>query len=144
MPDNKANIVLHAYDGARQLVPSDFRWSARTRDGRTSQEQKDLHFLELAGPSQILAVDYFGNYGDLYTVFTTADGYDDMAWYPVRVSRSRPVELNMMLMPKDGHLQFANATWAKLSDTRRGVADIIRRGCKDDDDAAKKYSKVQE
>jgi hypothetical protein len=146
MSDDTANIVLHAYDGTRQLVSKNFRWRAQTRDGRGSEAegQKTLEFLNLTGPSHILNVPAFDNFADLYTVLAFADGHENSAWYPVHVNDALPVDLYLMLMPKDGAPHFAGATWSKLVQARPGFADIIRRGCADADDAAAKYGMVQE
>src|SRR6185312_4213556 len=44
---DSATIVLHAYDGTRQLVPDTFKWSALTRDGLSPNAgQQTLHFLD--------------------------------------------------------------------------------------------------
>jgi hypothetical protein len=146
MSDDAANIILHIYDGTRQLVSKNLKWRAQTRDGRGSeaQGQKTLQFLNLSGPSQVLTVEAFDNFGDLYTVWAFADGYQDSAWFPVHVNDAVPVNLDLMLVPRDGTPHFANATWSRLAQARPGFADIIRRGCANADDAAAKYGIVQE
>jgi len=144
MPDT-ANIILHAYNGARQLFPNNVTWSAQTRDGRSpSGGQQTLHFPSLRGASQVLAVPFFDNFGDLYTVIASVDGYDDSAWYPVYVNGAAPVELSLMFLPKNGSPHFANATWDRLTQSRQGVAAIIQRGCENAQAAADKYAEVME
>ena len=144
MPDS-ANIVLHAYTGARQLFANTVKWSAQTRDGRPpSAGQKPLQFPNLVGSSQILTVPYFDNFGDLYTVIASADGYDDSAWYPVHVSDGAPVSLYLMFLAKDASPHFANATWPKLQQLRPGVAAIVQRGCESASASADKYAEVTE
>ena len=138
-----ANIVLHAYNGARQLFTDATKWSATTRDGRPpSSGQQTLQFPNLRGGSQVLAVPFFDNFGDLYTVIATADGCDDSAWYPVWVSNKVPTELNLMFLPNKGRPHFANAKWTDLSQLRPTVAAIIRRSCDDAVSCASKYSSV--
>ena len=144
MPDT-ANIVLHAYDGARQLFVNTVKWSAQTRDGRSpSAGQNTLRFPSLVGGSQILTVPFFDNFGDLYTVLASAGGFDDSAWYPVHVCGEAPVTLHLMFVPKNGTPHFANATWTRLSQIRPGVAAIIQRSCKSATASADKYSQVLE
>lgn len=144
MPDT-ANIVLHAYNGARQLFPNNIAWSAQTRDGRSpSGGQQTLHFPDLHGASQVLSVPFFDNFGDLYTVIASVNGYDDSAWYPVHVSRSTPVELSLMFLPKNGTPHFANATWDRLSQSRQGIARMIQHGCGSAQAAADQYAEVLE
>lgn len=135
-----ANIILHGYDGARQLLPNSVTWSAQTRDG----QQQILHFPELRGASQVLTVPFFDNFADLYAVIASVDGYEDSAWYPVPVTSAAPVDLSLMFLPKNGAPHFANATWDKLSQSRQSAAAVIQRGCKNADDAAVKYAEVME
>ncbi len=143
MPDT-ANIVLHAYDGARQLFPNDKRWSVQTRDGRSQADGQQTLYFNVTGASAILTVPYFDNFGDLYTVIAEAGGYDNSAWYPVPVTDEAPVNLDLMFLPKDGVPHFANATWSKLQQSRSGVAQMIRRGCESPEASADKYSAVME
>lgn len=144
MPDT-ANIILHAYNGARQLIPNNVTWSAQTRDGRSpSDGQKTLQFPNLRGASQVLSVPFFDNFGDMYTVIASVAGCNDSAWYPVHVNDAKPTDLSLMFLPKDGAPHFANATWDKLSQARPGVASIIQRGCGDAQGAADKYAEVME
>lgn len=144
MPDN-ANLILHAYDGSRQLLPGSLEWSVQTRDGRSPADgQQTLHFFDLKGASQVLSVPSFDNFGDLYTVIATAKGSEDTAWYPVHVNPKVPVNLSLMFMPKKGEPHFANATWSKLQQARPGVAAVVLRGCEDASAAADKYGAVQE
>ena len=143
MPE-RATIVLHAYDGARQLFPATMKWTAQTRDGRfTSGGQKTLTF-NITGPSATLAVPFFDNLFDQYTVLGNAKGYHDAAWYPVHVTDEAPVDLVLMFLPKAGTLHFANATWSNLQKSRRGVAELVTRGCENELAAADKYSEVVE
>lgn len=144
MPDT-ANIVLHAYDGARQLFSNSVKWSATTRDGRSpSAGQQTLNFNNLRGGSQILPVPFFDNFGDAYTVIANPDGFEDSAWYPVYVSDKTPVTLDLLFLPKKGVPHFANATWDKLNAARPGVAAIVQRGCENAGAASDKYGAVQE
>ena len=144
MPDT-ANIILNAYAGTRQLFPNTLQWSAQTKDGRApSQGQNTLQFLNLKGASQILSVPFFDNFGDMYTVIASIDGYDNSAWYPVHVSNQTPVTLDLMFLKKNAAPHFAQATWEQLLLRRPSVAAIIQRGCADAGDAAGKYSAALE
>jgi hypothetical protein len=140
-----ANIVVHTYDGARRPFAGTVKWSARTKDGRApSGGQQTLDFPGLKGGAVSLEVPFFDNFGDLYTVLVNADGYQDSAWYPVQVSDKKPVTLELMLPAKNGKAHFANATWDKLVAARKGVADIVRRGCANDPATGDKYQAVLE
>jgi hypothetical protein len=144
MPDN-ANIVLHAWDGARRLVSNNVEWSVQTQDGRApSLGRKTLRFQNLRGGSQVLSVPFFDNLFDNYSVIASADGFEDAAWYPVRVTDKRPVTLDLMFLQKNAKAHFANATWPKLSQSRPAVAAIVERGCESPAAAADKYGVIQE
>ena len=143
MPDT-ATIVLHAYNGARQLFPAKMKWTAQTRDGRSSGGGQQTLFFDITGPSAALSVHFSDNLFDQYTVIGNATGYDDSAWYPVHVTDEAPVDLSLMFLAKDATPQFANATWTKLQQSRPGVAKIIARGCENDAAAADKYGEVIE
>ncbi len=143
MPDS-ANIVLHAYNGARQLFPNSLKWSARALDGRSPSGGQRTLWFDLQGASQILSVPFFDNFGDLYTVVASIKGCEDSAWYPVHVSGSAPVTLDLMFLPEDGAPHFANATWDKLRQTRPGMAAIVQRGCENATAASDKYAQILE
>jgi hypothetical protein len=49
-----------------------------------------------------------------------------------------------MFLAKDATPLFGGATWTKLQQSRRGIADIVARGCRSPDDAADKYGEVIE
>lgn len=143
MPDT-ATIVLHAYNGARQLFPANMKWSAQTRDGRSQGGGQQTLLFDITGPSAAMTVPFFDNLFDQYTVIGNAKGYDDSAWYPVYVTDKAPVDLSLMFLAKDATPQFGAATWTKLQQSRRGIAAIVARGCGSPDDAADKYGEVIE
>jgi hypothetical protein len=49
-----------------------------------------------------------------------------------------------MFLPKNGSPHFANATWAKLLQSRPRLAEIIQRGCESPAGSADKYGEVME
>lgn len=139
-----ANIVLQAYDGARQLFPNTFKWTAQTRDGRMSDLGQQKLLFNLAGGAQVLSVPFFDNLFDQYTVIASANGYEDAAWYPVHVNDKTAVGLDMMFLPKDGALNFHDATWDNLARIRSKFAAIVQRGCGTAEASAAKYKEVLE
>lgn len=100
MPET-ANIVRHAYTGARQLFPAGIQWTAQARDGRSQGGGQQALFFNITGPSQILTIRFFDNLFDQYTIIGSAKGYDDSAWYPVHVTDRAPVDLHLMLLSKE-------------------------------------------
>jgi hypothetical protein len=139
MPDN-ANIILHVYDGKRQLLDKGVRWSAQAIDGRALDVRKTLTFPNLKGGSQLLNVPFFDNFGDNYTIIVDADGFQTAAWRPVTVSGSGPVTADIQLLPNRDAFNFAGATWDQLSQSRPNVAKMIRACYPDPATAAAMYS----
>jgi len=125
MPDN-ANILLHVYDGRRQLLDQTVKLSVQAIDGRGLNERKTLTFPNLNGGAHLLNVPFFDNFGDNYTVIVSAEGYQTNAWRPVSVSKHAPVTADLMLLPNNGAPHFGGARWEDLLQLRPGVARMIR------------------
>jgi hypothetical protein len=143
MPDN-ANIILHVYDGKRQLLDKSVRWSATATDGRAPDTRKPWGFPNQHGGSQLLSVPFFDNFGDNYTILVAADGFQSNAWRPVTVSGMGPVTADMMLLPNHGDFNFAGAKWDQLSQSLPNVAKMIRACCPDPAAAAAMYANAYE
>jgi hypothetical protein len=143
MPDN-ANIILNVYDGKRQLLDKAVKWSATAIDGRSLNERKTLLFPDLRGGSQLLEVPFFDNFGDNYTIVVNADGFQDGAWRPVTVTAGGPVTSDILLLPNNGHFNFAGAAWDQLSRLRPNVAKMIRACCPDPTAAVAMYANAWE
>ena len=139
MPDT-ANIILNVYDGKRQLLNKSVHWSVQAIDGRSLNERKTLTFPNLSGGSVLLNVPFFDNFGDDYTIIVNADGFEMGAWRPVKVSKRAPVTMDILLLPKNGALHFAGATWDKLSALRPNVAKMIRASFPTSDGASATYA----
>jgi hypothetical protein len=92
----------------------------------------------------VLEVPYFDNLFDQYRLIASAPGFEDSAWYPVHVNKDIAVELHLMFLPKDGGLNFHDATWDRLSQSRSNFAAVIRRGCENEPAGAEKYQEIQE
>ena len=135
-----ANIILNVYDGKRQLLDKAVQWSAQAIDGRSLNERKTLTFPNLSGGSVLLNVPFFDNFGDNYTIIVKADGFEMGAWRPVTVSNRAPVTMDILLLPNNGALHFAGATWDKLSVLRPNVAKMIRAGSATPQAAAAMYA----
>jgi hypothetical protein len=84
---------------------------------------------------------YFDNFFDNYTVIVNAKGYEDAAWMPVHISPAKAATVDLMLIPKDGHLNFSGASWKALSSFRPRFAQILSSGV---NDAPARYSNLME
>jgi hypothetical protein len=143
MPDT-AHILVNLFDGTRQPIPADVKWMTRLSDGRPLSQRETQTFAELQGSSKLFPVRFFDNFFDDYTVLVSPGGYDDSGWFPVRVHPTSPATVDILTLPKDGALHFADATWTHLNSARANVAAIIQRGCENAAAAETKYGTALE
>jgi hypothetical protein len=138
-----AEIDINIYNGARQPLEAAHQWSARVSDGR-SVSARQTQNLNGQGPHRRISVPFFDMFFDDYTVIVSADDYENSAWFPVPVHPTAPARLDLLALPKDGSLHFANATWPRLSSAHPDIAAIIRRGTSSDAAAEELYGRVLE
>jgi len=135
------SILINIVDGTRQPLPDTVKWSATIHDGRSPSE---WHVVNVDGTGSAVFVKgltYFDNFFDNYTVIVNAKGYEDAAWMPVHISLARPAAVDLMLIPKDGHLNFSDATWKTLCSFRPRFAQVLSTGI---NDAPAHYSDLME
>jgi len=107
VPQDRAQIRLKLYDGARQPFSERQEVLLRVHNGQTTQSfTKTLNTKSLNDGEVILSVDFFDNFADNYTVLVSADGYRDAGFFPVRVSPDTPQDVSLMLIPSKPALQF--------------------------------------
>jgi len=135
------SILISLFDGTRQPLMNAVKWSAKIHDGRAPDEWQMLN-IDGAGSSELVkGVSYFNNFFDNYTVIVSAKGYEDAGWMPVQISPAKPVTVDLMLLPKDGHVNFGGATWNALNSLRPRFAQILSAGI---DNAVDRYSNLME
>jgi hypothetical protein len=97
---------------------------------------------DVNGPAALVkGLPYFDNLFDSYTVVVNAKGFENTGWRPVHISPRKPAQVDLMLLPKDGHLNFGGATWQALNSFRPRFAEIISAGISD---APARYSALME
>jgi len=122
------SILVHIVDGTRRPLADSVKWSARIHDGRPP-DNWHLANVDGAGPTALVkGLIFFDNLFDNYTVIVTADGYEQAAWMPVPLSPARPAPVHLMLLQKDSHLNFSNASWKTLNSIRPRFAEILSAG----------------
>jgi hypothetical protein len=135
------SILINLVDGTRQPIAAGVKWSAKIHDGRSPSEWR-LVDIDGAGPAELVKeLTYFDNFFDNYTVIVTAKGYEDAAWMPVHISPAKPVAIDLMLIPKGAHLNYAGASWPALNSIRPRFAQILSAGI---NDAADRYGNLME
>ncbi len=143
MPDT-AHILINLYGGAQQPIGSEIQWMCRLSDGQAPSVRKSATYPDLQGSSKLFQVEFFDNFFDDYTVIVSPDGYHDSGWFPIRVHPTAPTNVDLIALPKNGELHFADATWKHLLKLRPDLARILRLGCESDLAAEIKYGTILE
>lgn len=139
--EQAGSILIDIVDGTRKPLPSSFEWSGLVHNSRPPDEW-DLRRFEGKGANALVPdLPWFDNLFDDYTVIVNAKGYNDAGWMPVRISPARPVQVDLMLVQKDAHLNFSGADWKTLNSLRPRFGQIISAGI---NDAADRYSNLIE
>jgi hypothetical protein len=101
--DGKATIALTIFDGTRELFPLTRKGVLlRVRDG-----QQTLRYEDYVKTSTVsIRVPFSNNFVDNYTVLVTADGYRDAGFFPLKVSLTHELPVDLMLVPKKATYQF--------------------------------------
>lgn len=135
------SILLNLVDGTRQPLPANVKWSAKIHDGRAPSEWRLIN-IDGAGPAELIkGLPYFDNLFDNYTVIVNSQGYEDAAWMPVRISSAKPAAVDLMLIPRNAHLNFSGASWPALNSIRPRFAQILSAGV---DNGPDHYSNLME
>src|SRR5580704_13169388 len=108
--EQTGSILINLVDGTRQPIADGVKWSAAIHDGRPPDEWKMVN-ADVNGPAALVkGLPYFDNLFDSYTVVVNAKGFENTGWRPVHISPRKPAQVDLMLLPKDGHLNFGGAT----------------------------------
>jgi hypothetical protein len=135
------SILINLVDGMRQPLSNGVKWSARIHDGRPPDQWQMVNVDGTGSTELIKGLPYFNNLFDSYTVIVSAEGYEDTGWMPIHISPARPAVVDLMLLPKGGHLNFSGATWDALNSLRPRFTQILSAGI---DDAPTRYSNLME
>ena len=139
--DETGSILINIVDGTRQPLGQGIPWSATIRDGRPPDQWKTLN-IDGSGPAELVkGLNYFNNFFDNYTVLLSANHYENTGWRPVAISPAKPTIVDLMLLPKDGRLNFSGATWDSVRSLRPRFAEILSAGIVD---APSRYSTLME
>lgn len=135
------SILINLVDGTRQPLSAGVKWSATIHDGRPPSQWKQRTVQGSGSPELVKGLTYFDNFFDQYTVIVRAKRYHDAAWMPANISPARPAAVHLMLLPKDGHVNFSGAGWQTLSSQRPRFAEILSSGT---DDPATRYDNLMD
>ena len=105
---NTCSLQIRVFDGTRNLFGAGTNILYRV----IGSNQKQVIVQERKGAVLTCQFDFHDNFMDNYTVLVYADGWKQAGFTPVKLSNTTNTVLDLMLIPKDGHPNFADATWA--------------------------------
>jgi len=147
MPTKKANspsggrAMVNVFDGTRQLYSDKPQILYTVRDGNQQVQHRKFHKQSSVF---FTGLPLFNNFGDNYTFLTSADGYKDAGFFPVKLAANVDVGVDLMLIPNSNAFNFANATWTILDTTRPALKNLLKQGAASDADAATRYGSIME
>jgi hypothetical protein len=131
-----STLTINAYDGTRKLIEDDVSILFRIFDGN----QKAIVTDERPKSSiTFTGLPFYDNFGDNYRVVISADDYYGAGFVPVKLSRSNPVTLELMLLPKKNNFDFTSAGW----DSMKAAYPFFASGANDADGAARYANLMQ-
>jgi hypothetical protein len=131
-------ILLQIVDGARKPLARDVL--VRVIDGNKQQHLAEF----LRGPTIDIKVPTFDNTRDFYTVLASVDGFVQAGFFPVKVAANTLRPVFLMLLPKDGKPNFANASWNKFKEEKPVIADLFMADASSETAAKRRYSTLLE
>jgi hypothetical protein len=138
-----ATIMVNLFDGTRQPITIGSSLSnvlVRVIDGNQKEVSADFYTT----PSIRFEVPFFDGPGDNYSVIASADGWLQAGFTPIPVSPSVVQMVDLMLLPKNGTFNFADATWQNLTQTHPEMSVIIANGAGGDQAAQDRYENLME
>ena len=125
--DHQSKLQINVFDGTRRPLADGTDVLYRIVDGN----QKKLVEKEVSRSSLTALLPFYDNFGDNYTVLVYSDGYRQAGFTPVRLSPQLPATLDLMLIPENGHFNFAQAGWDAISEElpflAQGVSNAVGR-----------------
>ncbi len=123
-----STLLINVFDGTRRLFPAGADILFQITDGNA----KKLFDREMQASSlRLTDLPFYDNFGDNYTALIWSKGYQQAGFTPVKLSPSRPAVVDLMLIPSDPGLNFADASWDVIKHTLPFLASGV-------DDAAGK------
>ena len=133
--------MINVFDGRRQPYSGTSKLLYTARDGTQTERYRQFS----SQPSLFLTgLPLFDNFGDNYTFLASAGGYKDSGFFPVKLAPNVDRVVDLMLIPSSNELNFAQATWKALGDSRPTLQTLLGQGSASGDAAATRYGNIQE
>ena len=139
--NEQATILLNIFDGSRQPInPGVKNLLVRIIDGNQKQLFSDFR----KGSSFQFQVPFYDNFGDRYTVISSADNHSQAGATPVNVQRTAPQTVDLMLLDKNATFRFGTARWSDLPEKYPEIHSILARGAAGEAEAQDRYENLME
>ena len=114
-------IAVQAFDGTRQLIPPATDVLITVRDGNQKTVVRDFYKSSVV----LKNLPFYDNFGDLYTVVASANGYEQAGYTPVKVTPQIPQQVDLMLLGKNASFNFSGATWEAVQAKRPVLSRLL-------------------
>jgi len=136
MPSQPASLMVNVVDGTRQPLVTNQKLLIRVIDGNQKEQSADFH----NGPTvRFDDLPVFDNFGDNYTVIASADGHLQSGFTPIPIRRGTVQTVNLMLLPRNGTFNFAQARWALLPKAFPKLFELLTNDLPDLNAAQQRY-----
>jgi hypothetical protein len=120
----KAEILVRVFDGTRRLISTDVQMLITLVDGYGNHSPGFYQTI----PEVLIAVAFYNNLQDSYTVIVSVKGYKDGGYRPAKVSLTQQQVVDVMLLPKAATLRFRDSDWAKLQQNQPALSKVFAQG----------------
>jgi hypothetical protein len=103
-------VTVNLFDGARRPMPQGTQVLITVHDGAQNQLFRDF----VPGPFVKLELPFHNNFSDAYSIVAFVDGHEQAGFQPVKIGPNAPVQIDLMLLPKNGAFHFAEAQWTDV------------------------------
>ena len=134
-------VTVNVFDGTRRAYSDKPQILFTVRDGNQTQQHRKFHNKAIVS---FTGLPLFNNAGDNYTFLTSADGYKDAGFFPVKLAVNLDLTVDLMLIPKSNQLNFADATWKALGKSRPALKTLFASGAATPAEAANRYGNILE
>lgn len=135
------NLMISVFDGRRQPFSSSARLLIRVIDG--NQDTQVNKFRK--GPNiAVRNLPFFDNFGDDYTVLTSADKYNSAGFRPVKLLQNAWQHVDLMLLRKNAGFNFSLANWNTLAVSHPILSQLLAAGTDSGTAAKARYDDLLE
>jgi len=108
---NTSTLTINIFDGTRAPLSASADILYQVTDGNS---KRIFDKEERTASLRLTDLPFYDNWGDNYTVLVWAKGYQQAGFTPVKLSPTQPVVLDLMLIPANPGLNFADALWDSI------------------------------